>query len=270
MKLYAKKIRIILSVVFIVVLAVALLHGVDKVSFEITKLQARDKTKDLQIAVLGDSIWALHLDETGIAAMIEEELGVKVYNKAIQGTSAASKIEDEDNSMLDILEVLIPTENAESSQLQELNLAEMDYLVLAYGLNDYFAGTAIESEDPFDEFTYAGAYRIALERLQEAFPELKIIICSQTYNQGYSYGKVAFESYYQDFGGGTALDYVSGLERVAMEYDVIFVNNYEDITINITNGLQYLSDATHLTAYGRKVYAHNICKYLLEDVLKDS
>ena len=151
------------------------------------------------------------------------------------------------------------------ASILEEELEQADYFVVAYGLNDYFTEIPRHSEDPYDTYTYAGALRTAVTKLREINPTAKILLLSQTYCQGYAYGKVDSESDYKDYGGGTGPDYVATMELVAEEMDCIFVNNYKDMGINIHNGPKYLSDATHLTAYGRRKYAHNLVKYLLED-----
>lgn len=232
----------------------------------------------VQIVVLGDSIWDICRDETGIAAVLEQELvSARVFNCAAMGTSAAYRSQQEGEteeqtqewnrkSLMGLLECE-DMEQVLAGRAGEdrLSLEQADYIVLAYGLNDYFCAVPRQTSDPYDTFSYSGALRTAVQRLQRDYPQARICILSQTYCQGYSYGKVDSESDYKDYGGGTGPDYVTAAESVAQELGCIFVNNYKDMGINIHNGPKYLSDATHLTAYGRAKYARILADCLLED-----
>lgn len=231
----------------------------------------------VRIVVLADSIWDIARDETGIAFLLEEELeNAVVYNCGIMGTTAALKpLKDEDIAEGEVWNALSLTgllrdqeaivSLVQEEQLTEVPIKEADYFIIAYGLNDYFSAVPRETEEKYDLYSYAGALRNAIEFLQNENKEATILLLSQTYSQGYSYGKVDTESDWKDWGGGTGPDYVYTAEKVANEYGCIFVNNYEDLGINLHNGLKYLSDAVHLTPYGREKYAENLAKYLLQD-----
>lgn len=231
----------------------------------------------VNIVTFGDSIWAISKDETGIAAILEKELQqARVTDCSVMGSRASYKVlaedaprEELDWNRISLMGILTEPDGMEylkeRAGLTEIPLEDADYIVIAYGLNDYFAAIPRESEETYDPYTYAGALRTAVSWFAEHYPRAKIVLLSQTYCQGYSYGKVDSESDYKDYGGGTGPDYVAVVEKVAGEMGCIFVNNYKDMGINIHNGPKYLSDATHLTAYGREKYAKNIAKYLLKD-----
>lgn len=71
-----------------------------------------------------------------------------------------------------------------------------------------------------------------------------------------------------NYGGGTGLDYVQALMEIAGEYDdVIFINIYDDVHIDMSNCTLMLEDGTHFTAYGREIYAKNVVKYLAKDLI---
>lgn len=238
---------------------------------------------DVKIVCLGDSIWDICRDETGIAALVEDRIQAEVYNMAIMGTSAAMRdISGEDaaywngKSLVSVVEAITGgennetlTEDAERIGLYDVDYSQVDYFLIAYGLNDYFNGIERENENEYDPFTYAGALRTSVEKLQETYPNAKIVILSQTYCQGYSYGKVDTESDWKDWGGGTGPDYVATAQKVAEEYGLLFVDNYAGMGINIHNGTKYLSDATHLTEKGRRKYADILVKTLIRDYAED-
>ena len=259
-------------------LAVAVLAWVVDAAKERSLLERRGQ---VSIVVFGDSIWDICRDGTGIAAVLEQRLpGAKVTNCAMMGTSAAYRtVPDEadeetrqetmqwnQKSLMGLLEEGRMQEVvSECTPVEDVPLEEADYVVLAYGLNDYFCAIPRQSEDDRDAYTYAGALRLAVEWLQNKVPQAKIFLLSQTYCQGYSYGKVDSESDYKDYGAGTGPDYVESARKVAQEMGCVFVNNYEDLGINLRTGPKYLSDATHLTEYGRRKYAENLAEYFLRE-----
>lgn len=231
------------------------------------------------IVCFADSIWDICRDETGIAAQLENRLSAKVINLGIMGTTASLRSEAHDEadkwnvkSLIGLVDAVtggeknpLLEEDAVRTGLYDVDYSQVDYFLIAYGLNDYFLAQTRENQDMYDAYTYAGALRTAVEKLQEAYPQAKVVILSQTYCQGYSYGKVDSESDWRDWGGGTGPDYVETARKVAEEYGLIFVDNYEKMGINIYNGTKYLSDATHLSEKGRKKYAKILAEALLQD-----
>ena len=234
--------------------------------------KSADAKDPLQILVLGDSIWDLVRDDTGVAALLEKELGnAVVYNLAIKGTQAADT-GAEDTSLIAMTEYItgkrecaLPDDVEAKNILPEVLYEEMDYVILAYGLNDYFAGVKQKNpNDYYDVTTYSGALCSGVMALQEVCPDAVFVIVSPTYCQGYSYGQVIHESTSHDFGGGTLIDYTASAKAVSASFNAIFINSYDDMNITIHNGEKYLIDATHLTEYGRKKYAENVANYIAE------
>ncbi len=234
--------------------------------------KSADAKDPLQILVLGDSIWDLVRDDTGVAALLEKELGnAVVYNLAIKGTQATDT-GAEDTSLIAMTEYItgkrecaLPDDVEAKNILPEVPYEEMDYVILAYGLNDYFAGVKQKNpNDYYDVTTYSGALCSGVMALQEVCPDAVFVIVSPTYCQGYSYGQVIHESTSHDFGGGTLIDYTASAKAVSASFNAIFINSYDDMNITIHNGEKYLIDATHLTEYGRKKYAENVANYIAE------
>jgi len=245
----------------------------------------------IQILVLGDSIWDLERGEDGIAKLLERELNGQavVHNLAIKGSRAAAVAEcitggaaqvtpekQQENRicLYSMMQYLagdapcdIPKEYEAAELISEVDIREMDYLILAYGLNDYFGAVQQKNlENGYDPTTYAGSMCASIKRLKEVNPELEVIVVSPTYCQGYSYGRVIHESTSHDYGSGTGYDYAMTAKEVAASFDAVFVNNYEDLGISIHNGAEYLIDATHLSESGRRLYAKNLAKYLVNNI----
>lgn len=273
-----RKIGIALGITGILLAAAALTFAVTQAVGRKQREKLINDRGPVTVVVFADSIWDMVRDETGIAAVLERELEqAEIYNCAVMGSSAALRQQAENETLEEteswnkksLAGILAQPEGmqtvAEETGVRDVPLALADYFVIAYGLNDYFCAVPRESAEAYDPYSYAGALRTAVKRLREINPRAGIFLLSQTYCQGYSYGKVDSESDYKDYGAGTGPEYVSAMEKVAEETGCIFVNNYRDMGINIHNGPRYLSDATHLTAYGRRKYAKNLAKYLLEE-----
>lgn len=270
-------VRIAAASLAAVLLAGAVTMGLESIQ-ERRRAELIERRGPVNIVVFGDSIWAMSRDESGIAARLEQELDqARVYDCSIMGTSAAYRLQSGQDTPEDIeawnrkslAGILSEPDGmnvvAAEAGITDVPLDEADYVIVAFGLNDYFCAVPRSSGDEYDEYTYEGALRSAVRRLRERYPDAGILLLSQTYCQGYSYGKVDSESDYKDYGGGTGPDYVASARRVAEDMGCIFVDNYKDLGINLGNGPKYLSDATHLTEYGREKYAENLANYLLED-----
>lgn len=217
-----------------------------------------------KVVCLGDSIWGLVQDESGIASLVENMTGVTVSNYAVSGSTAA-KLDDaltENSSEWSLCSIVEKMQADDAEKTQEIlnmesALCEADYLILAYGLNDYFQG--------IETCTYEEALKDAVDYIQQEYPNVRVVLIGQTYCQFYSYGIVESDSDTKDFGGGVGTDYVSAAERIANETNSLFINMYQEIPMNEWNGLRYLEDATHLNETGRKKYAKAVSEYLLED-----
>ena len=225
-----------------------------------------------KIVCFGDSIWGLVHDDTGIATRVESMTGATIYNYAVPGTAASDfdKASEENIakwSLSQIVEGLRGENEAFMQDFKEMDAAlkEADYLILAYGLNDYFQGAPAEAKDTLDTNTYEGALCQAVEFFRENYPDVQIVLIGQTYCQFYSYGIVEADSDTCSFGGGVGTDYVDVVQKIAQKYDLIFINMYREIPMNEWNGILYLEDATHLNQRGRLEYAKVVAETLVDD-----
>lgn len=250
---------------FVVAVAVVLL-GVMllKKDYQTGDLLAGEK-----IVCFGDSIWGLVTDDTGVGTLVENMTGATVINYAVSGSTATDTTntdKEDETSPFSLIQFVKKLEEGDSKGLLDTKvLEEAEYLIIAYGLNDYFYGLPIESKKELDEHTYAGALEYAVTYFKEHYPNLEIILIGQTYCQFYSYGIVENDSDTKDFGGGVGMDYVKAAGRIAEKYDVLFINQYENLPINEWNGKKYLEDSVHLTKRGRMEYAKVVSEYINDD-----
>ena len=225
-------------------------------------IERREKT---QIVVFGDSIWNAGRGEDGISEQIMEEKDVIIYNCSIGGTTAAVVNESTQwdswtshsfNGMMylvnDIIseEQLIPKETAYSI-MKQIDFNEVDYILVSYGLNDYFSNVPIYPKEYFDLTSYVGALRHGIHKIQEKYPHIEFILTSPTYC-GWFEGE-------RDFGLG---DYVEAARGVSREYGTHFIDMYHALGKSPDQKTQYLEDGVHLTEEGRRLYARSVIDFL--------
>lgn len=219
----------------------------------------------IKIVVFGDSIWNADRGENGISEQVMEATGVKIYNCAIGGTTAAVKGESTEwdewtsksfNGMMYIANDVVSADeligNDEAyNVIKEVDFEDVDYVIVSYGLNDYFSDVPIYPQEYFDLTSYVGALRHGVHKMKEEYPHLKFILTSPTYC-GWFEGERQFE----------LDDYVEAARGVAEEFDTYFLDMYHALGDNPTEKSKYLEDGVHLTQEGLTVYANCVIDFL--------
>ncbi len=242
--------------------------------------------KQVDILFLGDSLIGQYRDETSIPYLVGQELGMSVFNGAMGGTSMANLNVDgneayqKDGLSLAALSKAISYDDfgrqqtitvresatehfpAVIDELEQINFEMLDYLIIEYGTNDYFAGVTVDNpENLYDETTFAGALRSSVEILRKSYPHLQIILISPTYNW---YLNTVENCENKDFGGGYMPGYVNAVASIAEQYDVGYVDVYTDFYPQKAHveALIYTEDGVHPNEDGRKKIADAICDYI--------
>lgn len=244
--------------------------------------------QDVQIVVFGDSIPGECRDETSVTAKLQELLGVPIYNGALGGTCFASIDVDKrlgftkDCLNMAAFAMAIQTNDfgaQRSARIRENiteyfpetieGLAEIDFeaveiVFIEYGLNDYHGGIPLyNEEDPYDEYTFAGAIRSSVRALRETYPHLRIILVTPTYTW-YTHQDLTCEEY--NPGGGTLNLYVETELQVASEMGVELIDVYHDFYPHETweDWQRYTWDGIHPNEAGRALLAQTLADYLRE------
>lgn len=220
------------------------------------------------IVVFGDSIWNDARGEDGISEYIQEETGATVYNCAIGGTTAAL-VEGENsmknwssncfNGMIYVARGLVPAERVLGDNpvvldiIKQVDFTEMDYVIVSYGLNDFFCDVSIYPKQYTEITNYVGALRNGIIKLKENYPHLKIIVVSPTYTKMFE-GEKTFE----------IGNYVEAARGVAAEMEVEFLDMFHILGNNAESRMEHLGDGVHMSAEGRKVYSDAVIHFLKE------
>ena len=224
-----------------------------------------NEEEKMKIVVFGDSIWDSERGEDGISERVMEQLDVVIYNCAVGGTAAALDGEaqnwdnwtsDSFNGMMyianDIVSAdqIIPQVDA-YDVITKVDFDEVDYVIVSYGLNDYFLDIPIYPQAYYDTTSYVGALRHGIHKLREEYPQLKFIVTSPTYCEWFK-GERQFE-----LGA-----YVEAARSVAQEMEVEFLDMYHALGKTPDEKMEYLSDGVHLNEEGRQLYAHSVIEFL--------
>ena len=190
------------------------------------------------VVCLGDSIWALDNGTDGIASIIEKNTKLKVNNYAVCGTATMPV----GNSEIDKASLLNRIE-----QMDKEELCRADYVILAYGLNDYYSGVSLEA--------YGEALGKAVDKIFSVHQNVGICIIGPTNCLLFQDGLAIKTGADNRLTGGTLEEYSLIAKKIAAEKGVSFIDMQSKIPINRLTGTRYLTDATHLSQYGRNKYA---------------
>lgn len=216
------------------------------------------------IVVFGDSIWNDGRGVDGISEHIQEKTGATIYNCAVGGSTAALVGENTDmqnwtsssfNGMIYVARDLVSAyqviPDREATEIvRTVDLDEMDYVIVAYGLNDFFSDVPVYPEAYFDIKSYIGALRNGISKLQENYPHLQIIIVSPTYTKLFE-GEKQYE----------IGSYVEAARSVASEMNVYFLDMFHVLGSDEESRTQHLGDGVHMSAEGREVYADAVVRF---------
>lgn len=220
---------------------------------------AKDKFLSGQkIVVFGDSIWDEGRGYDGISEQIQNATGAIVYNCAVGGSTAAQVFGEKEiqnwssscfNGMVYVARDMVPADNVIKGRdacevVKQVDFEEMDYVIISYGLNDYFSNVPVYPETYYDIASYIGALRNGIYKLQKHFPHLKIMVVSPTYT-------ALFEGEQQYEIG----EYVEAARSVADEMKVHFLDMFHILGKDEESRTKHLVDGVHLSTAGRKVYA---------------
>lgn len=245
--------------------------------------------KDNVIVNFGDSIFGKRRPPEDISTRLAELTGATVHNCGFGGCRMAKhsmsnydafsmyRLADsivskdwtlQDNGIADTSQAeSVPSYFSEGlAILKQLDFSNVDIITIAYGTNDFTSGVNIENTDNvYDTNTFSGALRYSVEKLLNAYPHLKIFVCSQTYRFWMDSNNVFTDDSETHQNGDSVklTDFVKKTAEVAKEYHLPYINNY-DIGMNKFNRSYYfpVNDGTHPLTTGCHLIAEHIAKEL--------
>ncbi|MBR4981216.1 MAG: SGNH/GDSL hydrolase family protein [Lachnospiraceae bacterium] len=221
-----------------------------------------------KIVVFGDSIWNDARGEDGVSEHLMAMTGSTVYNCAIGGTSAAlvgdnpANIKDwtdqSFNGMVYVANKILSAEwvmegTGACEVIEQVDFNTVDYILVSYGLNDFFSDVPVYPEFYYDIHSYVGALRNGILHLREHYPQAQIVLVTPTYTR-------LFEGE-REYRIG---DYVESMRGVSVEMNTGLADMFHIMGEDAESRLEHLDDGVHLSAEGRTIYAKGIAWYLTE------
>ena len=247
---------------------------------------------ELSILFLGDfNIAAMPDKEDSFPNLVASLTGATVYNGAFPNCSLAAKNlnfteSDEPSdafSLPYIAEAICSgdfslqtsiieayrsdgiTSQAALKTLKDVDYNSIDVLCIAYSATDYLFQRGVENpEDPYEICTYTGALRTAIEKIQQTYPFMRIIVMSPCYVYVTNEDGSVIESGTTNFGHGALPHYLLKEIDVCTELAVSIVDNFYG-TINQDNYKEYYSDDPYYSSeVGRKKMAERFSEALMK------
>lgn len=271
------------------VVALALLVGVWLLTYR--ERQTELPVEEYEIVVFGDSVlrFTQEEDSANVVERMNAILGDKVFNGSLGGT-CMSRVNTSNElgytkdglSMVSLARAIymqdfgvpktvrIKESSTEYFEDTILALEAIDYsktkvVMIEHCFNDYHAGVPIENaDDAYDPYTYAGALRSSIRYIQEAYPDIRIILVTPTFSW-YTVPHQTCEE--MNEGGGVLEDYVNAQMQVAEEMNVEIIDIYHDFYQHETweDYLLYTADGLHPNETGCAMIAERLAAYLLEN-----
>lgn len=216
------------------------------------------------VLFFGDSVIANYTDSMSIPGVVNGLTGACVYNLGYGGNSAALGA-DERIALPDIMKAFFREDLSELPSDEPVYEGIASYqenppegkklcFVINYGLNDYFKGYAVSSEDSYDVHTYCGAIRTAVETIRENVPDAQIILCTPNFIAECEAGT---EPHGPE--GSVLADYVAAEIALAQELEVDLLDNYHELGITTENSSLYLDDEVHPSLACRYLMGKRLC-----------
>lgn len=219
---------------------------------------------DWNIVFFGDSVIGNYTGSVSIPGVTAALTGARVYNMGYGGT-CMTKTPEEKPAMTDVATAfvqqkpdLLPVESQAYLGMKEYcdnPPAGQLCIVINYGLNDYFSGRSMESDDPYDIYTFKGATRTCVKMLQDAYPDAHILLNTPNFTDYFDNGTEPHEGY-------VMVDYVNALKELAKELNIALLDNYNELGITAGNIRTYSDDGCHPNEVGRFLIGQRIAMKL--------
>jgi lysophospholipase L1-like esterase len=161
----------------------------------------------------------------------------------------------------------LPGYFAESVELlKSIDFSKVDIVTISYGSNDFNGVTLENTANKHDQNTFAGALRYSIETILNAYPHIRIFVCSPTYRFWMDDEFSFVEDSDTKTGGAGYLttDIAEKARLIAKEYKLPYIDNYYSPGINKFNRGYYFpaKDGAHHNIEGRHLIAAHMAKEL--------
>lgn len=238
------------------------------------------------VVCFGDSLFGMYTGDTSAPAYVAKRTGATVHNVGFSGCrmavhptngynefcmyALATAIANGDWSLQDSAASKGSSNFPEQlSILKGIDFADVDYVVIHYGTNDFTAGSSGVSidnaENPTDYNTLCGALRYSVETLLTAYPKLRIFVSLPAFRFWSDEGTVSYPDTYTNGSGKKLTDFAEALIQTAKEYNLPIIDSYGKLGVNKVNATTFLADGVHHNLEGRKRFGDFIGACLIAE-----
>ena len=218
------------------------------------------------VVFFGDSVIAFS-ETSSIPGAFSGLTGAHTYNCGRGGSSAAMTRENS-LGIPGVVDAFLSEDPSRFEENSQVYAGMTDYFehakkkrqkcfVISFGLNDYYSGFPVKSDDPYDIYTYAGALRAAIDKLQTAYPDAVVVLMTPNFTSYFGNGLEP-----QSDVGGLMPDYVAAVTSISDEKDLPLYDSYNRLGIDGFNFPEYLLDGTHPNETTRYTMAQGLAKLL--------
>lgn len=223
---------------------------------------------DWDVIFFGDSIIAFS-ETSSIPGAFGGITGANTYNCG-RGGSSATALDDEHKGVCGVVDAFIAKDLSSFDEGSLVYKGMSDYMeqsgklfrkkhqlcfVINYGMNDYYSGYPVRTDDAYDTGSYAGALRTAVEKLQTEYPDAVIVLMTPNFTSYFGNGLTA-----QSEVGGVLPDYAAAVISLCEEKDLLLYDSYGKLPIDSVNFPEYLLDGTHPNENTRLIMARGLAK----------
>lgn len=255
-------------------------------------LEGREDDGVTKIVCLGNDSFDLNRWGDGnLSKLIQKELTdageqAEVYNCAFGGSLVASinetyannvpvdaysfywvcaAIASSDYSNMDDAYKNLGYENNEIKDsmdtLKSLDFDTIDVIAIMYDGNDFRCDRPLDDGEDVNIQYYTGAMEAGLQTIQAAYPHIRIMVMSPTYEYGVDENGKWIDADLKKNYYGSLSTYVQKESDTCYENSVSYIDNYYG-TVNELNAKQYLDDNQRLNDEGRKLVAKRFVECL--------
>lgn len=136
--------------------------------------------------------------------------------------------------------------------------------IISMGMNDYLNAHALDNkEEQEDTYTYAGALRVSIRKLQNKYPKATVILTTPTICTEFSNGSKPTAP-----SGYPLQRYVETAIEIAKEFDLPYIDNSKNYGIYEENYAEYMADTVHPNGNGCLLLARKMCHDLAQILIK--
>ena len=147
------------------------------------------------------------------------------------------------------------------NNIKEIDFDKVDVIAIMYNGHDHYCKRPVDDGEEVNIQYYTGALEAGLQLLQNAYPYIRIMVMSPTYEYGVDENGKYIEADMNRNDFGTLSTYVIKESDTCYENSVSFIDNYYG-TVNQLNADKYLVDNKKLNEEGKKLVAKRFVECL--------